>query len=85
LTFCASAISTDQPLLLERVVDEPRPRHRLDHGADRLRVDLVDPASERPQRVDVGRDGQLVEVLSLIGEKTDVELASTEIQSGVQH
>ena len=85
LTFWASAISTDQPCLLEGVVDDPGAGHRLDHRADRLAVDLLDSASERSQRVDVGRDGELVEVLSLIGEQADVELASTEIESSVQH
>jgi hypothetical protein len=34
-------------------MDEPRPGHRLDDGRDRLGVDLVDPAGEPPQRVDV--------------------------------
>jgi hypothetical protein len=42
-------------------------------------VNLVDPPRERPQRVDIGRHGELVDVLSPIGEKTDVKLASTEI------
>jgi hypothetical protein len=70
----------DRPALsLERVVDEPRAGHRLDHGADRLSVDLVDPARKPAQRVDVGRDGELIEVLSAIGEQADVEPASTEI------
>ena len=35
-------------------MDEPRPGHRLDDGRDRLGVDLVDPAGEPPQRIDVG-------------------------------
>jgi hypothetical protein len=48
-------------------------------------VDRVDPAGEPPQRDWVGRDGELVEVLTLLAEKADVDLASTEIQSGVQH
>jgi hypothetical protein len=57
----------DRPALgLERVVDEPGAGHRLDHGADGLAVDLVDPPSERSQRVDVGRNGELVEMLSLL-------------------
>ena len=56
----------DRPaLLLERVVDEPSAGHRLDHGADGLCVDVVDPAGEGPQRAGVGRDGELVEVLAL--------------------
>jgi hypothetical protein len=48
-------------------------------------VDLVDPPGEPPQRLDVGRDGQLVKVLSLPGEQADIELLATEIESSVQH
>jgi hypothetical protein len=44
-------------LPLERVVHQPRTRHRLDHGANRLCVDLIDPPGEHPQRVDVRRNG----------------------------
>jgi hypothetical protein len=51
---------------------QPRASHRLDNGADRLRVDLADPPRERVQRVDVGRHGKLVEVLSLTGEQAHV-------------
>jgi hypothetical protein len=76
----------DHPaLLLERVVDEAGAGHRLDHRADRLSVDLRDPAGEPSQRVDVGRDGELVEMRSLLGEQADVELLATEIESSVQH
>jgi hypothetical protein len=63
--------------LLERVVDEPGAGHRLNHRADGLSVDLVDPPGERSQRADVRRDGQLVEVLASIGEQADLELATT--------
>ena len=42
-------------LLLERVVDEPSTSHRLDDGADRLCVNLVDSSRERSQRVEVRR------------------------------
>jgi hypothetical protein len=66
-------------------VDDPRSGHRLDNGADRLAIDLLDPARQRPQRVDVRGNSELVEVLSLIVQKTNVDLASTQIQSGVQH
>jgi hypothetical protein len=66
-------------------VDEPSTGHRLNHGADRLVVDLIDPASEPPQRIDVERDGELVDVLALIGEQANVELLSTEIESSLQH
>jgi hypothetical protein len=60
-------------------VNQPRAGHRLNDRADGLAVNLVDPPRERPQRVDIGRHDELVEVLSLIGDKTDVKLASTEI------
>ena len=44
-------------VLLERVVNEPGAGHRLDHGADRLCMNLVDPPRERSQssRRPVGR------------------------------
>jgi hypothetical protein len=42
-------------------------------------MDLLDPPREGSQRVDVGRDGELVQVLSLIGEQSDVELLSTQV------
>jgi hypothetical protein len=42
-------------------------------------VDLVDPPREPAQRVDVRRDGELVEVRSPIGEQADVELSPTEV------
>ena len=66
-------------------MDEPSAGHRLDDGADRLCVHFVDSSRERSQRVDVRRDGELVEVFPVAVQKTDVELASTEIYSGVQH
>jgi hypothetical protein len=66
-------------------VDEPRSGHRLDHRADRLSVDLVETAGEPLQRVDVGRDGELVKVLSLTGEQANIELLATEVESSVQH
>jgi hypothetical protein len=62
---------------LKRVVDDPRAGHRLDNGADGFSMDLPDPPRERSQRVHVGRDGELVEVRSIIGEQADVELLST--------
>jgi hypothetical protein len=66
-------------------VDDPRPGHRLDHGRDRLCVQLVDPAREPAQRVDIARHGELVQMLSLIGEQADVELPSAQVESSVQH
>jgi hypothetical protein len=58
-------------------VDDPGAGHRLDDGADGLCVNLFDAPSERSQRVDVGRDGELVQALPLIGEQADVELLAT--------
>ena len=76
----------DRPaLLLEDVVHEPSAGHRLDDGADRLCVYLVDSSRERSQRIDVRRDGELVELFPQLVQKTDIDLASTEIQPGVQH
>jgi hypothetical protein len=76
----------DRPaFLLERVVNEPRTGHRLDHGRDGLCLDLIDSAGQPPQRVDVRRDGELVEVLSLPGKQADIELLATQIESSVQH
>jgi hypothetical protein len=72
-------------LLLERVVDEPGTGHRLDHRANRLPIDPVDPPGESPQRIRVGRHGELVDVLSPLGQQTDVDLLPAQIQSGVQH
>jgi hypothetical protein len=62
---------------LKRVVDDPRAGHRLDNGADGLSMDLPDPPREGSQRVHVGRDDELLEVRSIIGEQADVELLST--------
>ena len=68
----------DRPaLLLEGVVDDPCAGHRLDHRADRLAMDFLDAASEPSQRVDVGRYGKLVQMLSLIGEQANVKLLAT--------
>jgi hypothetical protein len=71
--------------LLEGVVDEAGAAHRLDHRADGLAMGLLDPPREGSQCVRVGRRGQLIQVLSLVGEQADVDLVSAEIQSGVQH
>jgi len=43
------------------------------------RYDLPDPPREGSQRVDVGRDGELVEVRSIIGEQAHVELLTTQV------
>jgi MFS family permease len=44
----------------------PPRRGALHRGADRLCVDLVDPSREPPQALGVGRDGELVDVPSLL-------------------
>jgi hypothetical protein len=66
-------------LLLEGVVEEPGAGHRLDHRADGLAMDLLDPPRQGPQAVDVGRDGELVEMLPLIAQQADVKLPSTQV------
>jgi len=66
-------------------VDDPRPGHRLDDRANGLYVDFVDPPGEPPQRVDLGRDREPVEVLPPLGEQTHIELLATETESSVQH
>jgi hypothetical protein len=48
-------------------------------------MDLGDPPGESPQRVGIGRDGQLVQVLSVIGDEADIELFSTQIEPSVDH
>jgi hypothetical protein len=60
-------------------VDEPGAAHRLDDGADRFAVHLVDPSRKPAQRFDVRRDGELIEVLALLGEQADVELSPTQV------
>jgi hypothetical protein len=71
--------------LLKGVVDDPGAGHRLDDGADRLAVDLVDAAGEPSQRVDVGWNAELVKVLSVLGEQADINFLSTQVESSVQH
>jgi hypothetical protein len=66
-------------------VDETSAGHRLDDRADRLAVQLLDALGEPPQRVDVGWDGELVEMHSVVGEQTNIELLSTQIESSMQH
>jgi hypothetical protein len=85
LTFCASAISTDQPsassvswTILAPVIDSTT----AETGS---RVHLVDPARQPAQRIHVGRHGEPVEPLSRIAEQTDVELLPAQIESSVQH
>ena len=60
-------------------MDDAGAGHRLDHGADGLVVNLIDPMCEGPWRGDVGWDGELVEVLALAGEQADVNFPSTQV------
>ena len=75
LTFWASAISTDQPSCSSVSWTIRAPVIDSIDRADRLVVGLLDPPGERFQGAGVGRDDELVEVLSLIGEQADVELS----------
>jgi hypothetical protein len=70
--------------LLERVVDEARAVHRIDHPADRPRPHRR-PGREAAQPVGVGRRGPLVDDLAPRRRQADLDLASTHIQSSVQH
>jgi hypothetical protein len=72
-------------LLLERVVNQPGPAHRLDHRAHRLPIDHVDPPGQAPQRLRIRRRGELLQVLADLGQQTDIDPASTQIQPGLQH
>ena len=80
-TFWASAISSSSPPL--RACRGPSGAgHRLDHGADGRRW-TCSIGGQGSQRVRVGWGGQLVQVFSGLGEQTDVDLLTAEIQSGV--
>jgi hypothetical protein len=83
-TFCASAISTCQPVKLEPVVHEAGAVHRLDRRADRLTV-TPEPLGQTTKSVDVRRRRADLDRLSLRVEQVEVETLATEIQSGVQH
>jgi hypothetical protein len=71
-------------VLFELVVNEPRAVHRLDHAAD-PRALHRGAGRQAAQPVGIGRRGPLVDDLPLVGDQTDVDLASTQIQSSVQH
>ncbi len=58
---------------------EPGAGHRLDDGADLLTMDLLDPAGQSSERVDVGRHSKLIEMLPLVAHKADVDLPTAEI------
>jgi hypothetical protein len=72
------------PELLERVMDEPRPGHRLDHAAHRQPI-ATDAPRQAAQAVGVRRGGELREHLAVLGKQTHIESLATQIQSSVQH
>ena len=59
-------------------MDEARPGHRLNHGANRLLV-AVDLADEAAQAVGVRWSRQLVELLALGREQANIESPATSI------
>jgi hypothetical protein len=54
LTFCASATRTSHPEFVQRVVDEPRAVHRLDHPTHKRRLHAR-ASRQAAQAVGVGR------------------------------
>jgi hypothetical protein len=68
--------------LLQRVVHEPRPVHRLDHRPHPRRGN---PPGEMAQPVRVRRGRKLRDQLPGIVDQAHVQSTSTQIQSSVQH
>jgi len=68
----------------QRVVDEPRAVHRLDHPAHRLAID-GDTAREPVQAVAVRRHREMIDQLPPIGDQADIDPLATQIQANVQH
>jgi hypothetical protein len=66
-------------------VNEPGAGHRLDAGADRLSVHLIDPPRQPAQRVDVGRNREPVETLSPPPQQADIKPLPTEVAPSTQH
>jgi hypothetical protein len=83
LTLVASAINTSQPCSSSRSWTN-RAVHRLDDPADRRPVHRR-PGRRPAQAIGIGRRGPLVDDIAGAGEQADVDLASTQIQSSVQH
>ena len=69
---------------LEGVVDEARPVHRLDRGADRLAMP-IHPGDQGPQRVGIGPDGGHLDRPAILIEQMHIEPLARKVQSGVQH
>jgi hypothetical protein len=68
--------------LLERVMHEPRAVHRLDHRPHPL---TREPPRQAAQAVGVRRRSRLRDQFAVLGQQTDVEPTSTQIQTSVQH
>ena len=69
---------------LEGVVDEASAGHRLDHGADRLAV-AGEAIGEAAQAVGVGGRSAGVDAGSVVSEGDEVEPATAQVESNVQH
>jgi hypothetical protein len=63
---------------LERVMDEARPGHGLDHSAHRRAV-LQDPTRQPANTIVVTRDGELLDQLALLRQQTNIEPVATQI------
>jgi hypothetical protein len=71
-------------LALERVMDETRAGHRLDHPAHRLAA-LQHPPRQPANTIVVARHCELLDQLALPGQQTNIEPLTTQIQSSPQH
>ena len=69
-------------VLFQRVVHEPSAGHRLDHRPHRLSSQTL---SEMAQAVGIRRRSRLRDQLPGLVEQANIEPASTQIQSSVQH
>jgi len=69
---------------LERVVDETRAGHRLNHSAHRLAV-LQDPPRKPANTIVVARPSELLDQLAALEQQANIEPVATQIQSSVQH
>jgi hypothetical protein len=66
--------------LLERVLDEPRAGHRLDHPPHRLAV-TSDLAHQIAQTLGVRRRGKLLDQLPLIGAHAHIKSPAAQIKT----
>ena len=70
--------------LLKAIMHEPRAGHRLDHPTHRQPV-APDTARQAAQTVGIRRRRELLDDLATRRQQADIDLASTQIQSSVQH